>query len=167
MQIELLLPIYTKQKPTRVFLHSRSLFEQLCGHCPWCGTSHKTDLHKMPANKFHLKSSLGIILSKALFQGCCIPGSGVCDTRKRTPPRTVAVAEEQQVRSFEKNDWSQSTDVACSSACFIAALLHAKIEKHLCEEGYSCHYIKEKDQMLGLYACMPSLVGTYTMGGQE
>lgn len=42
-----------------------------------------------------------------------------------------------------------------------------EIGKHLSEESYSCHYIKGKDQLLGVCASMSRLVLTYTMGKQE
>ncbi len=35
---------------------------------------------------------------------------------------------------------------------------HTEIENHLSEEGYSCHYIKGKDQLSGVCASMPRLV---------
>lgn len=44
---------------------------------------------------------------------------------------------------------------------------HTQIENHLSEEGYSCLYIKGKDQLSGVYASMPRLGETFTVAKQE
>ena len=40
---------------------------------------------------------------------------------------------------------------------------HTEIENHLSEEGYSCHYIKGKDQLSDVRASMPRLGETITV----